>query len=130
MLLRFRIRTARAFRVSLCQHRKPFSSYSPDSEEVANVVSIIAILGAIPLVVNAVEAVLGAFPGSGSIKKNVVLNSINSLVTEANALGAKIDAAFVSATASTLIDDYVETQNALGTKGFAAAQAALDNKVA
>lgn len=85
--------------------------------------SILAILAIVPVLISSVESLFQAFPGSGAVKKNVVTTAVSNIVTAANSVGAKIDAAFVNSTLGTLIDDYVATQNALGTAGFAQAQA-------
>ena len=85
-------------------------------------IAALSIFSLLPGIINAVEGLFKAFPGSGAVKKSAVLSSINTVITAANTLGAKIDAAFVNSTAGQLIDDYVAVQNALGTPGFAPAQ--------
>ena len=85
-------------------------------------ITALSVLSLLPGLINAVEGLFKAFPGSGSVKKSSVLTSLNTIITAANTLGAKIDAAFVNSTAGQIIDDYVAVQNALGTPGFSAAQ--------
>jgi len=74
---------------------------------------LLALLAAIPALVQAVESLFGAFPGSGAIKKQTVIGALTNAAQAANTLpGVSVDVAQVQALASLSIDAYVAVENA------------------
>ncbi len=75
--------------------------------------NLLALLGVLPNMINAVETIVGAFPGKGAVKKEMVMSGLQALVAGAQSLGVKIDPKVLQ-DASKYIDGYVALQNAAG----------------
>jgi len=75
--------------------------------------NLLTLLGVLPSLINAVETIVGAFPGKGAVKKDMVMNGLQALVQGAQSLGVKVDAKVLQ-DAGKYIDGYVALQNAAG----------------
>jgi hypothetical protein len=75
---------------------------------------LLNILALLPNLINGVEQIMGAFPGKGAVKKDMVMKGVGALLDGAKQLGVKVDSAEILAKASNYIDGYVSLQNTIG----------------
>lgn len=75
---------------------------------------LLAILAALPAIINGLEQLFAAFPGAGKVKKDIALGGVRSILEGAQGGGVTVDIDGILNTASRFIDGYVAVQNAIG----------------